>query len=43
VADGAPLAVLTPDLLARPFHIRAHVSTGPEGPIFQPLTTLGNF
>lgn len=43
VADGAPLAVLTPDLLARTFHIRAHVSTGPEGPIFQPLTTLGNF
>jgi len=43
VADGAPLDVLTPDLLAGTFHIRAHVSTGPEGPIFQPLTTLNGF
>ncbi|MDF2139910.1 ABC transporter ATP-binding protein [Paenirhodobacter sp. CAU 1674] len=43
VADGAPLDVLTPDLLAGTFHIRAHVSTGPQGPIFQPLTTLNGF
>lgn len=37
VADGAPRAVLTEALLAGTFGIRAHLSEGPEGLIFQPL------
>jgi len=37
VADGAPRAVLTEALLADTFGIRAHLSEGPEGLIFQPL------
>jgi iron complex transport system ATP-binding protein len=40
-ADGAPDAVLTPDLLARVFQIRAHFAQTPDGPVFQPLATLG--
>ncbi|MDM7458373.1 MAG: ABC transporter ATP-binding protein [Paracoccus sp. (in: a-proteobacteria)] len=40
VADGPPRTVLTPDLLADVFRISAHLSDGPDGPIFQPLTTL---
>ncbi len=43
VADGAPGAVLTADLLAEVFHIRAHFAQTPEGPVFQPLNTLGDF
>ncbi|WP_415183282.1 ABC transporter ATP-binding protein [Phaeovulum sp.] len=43
VADGAPDGVLTPDLLAEVFHIRAHFAQTPDGPVFQPLTTLGDF
>lgn len=42
VADGAPSAVLTPALLAEVFHIRAHFAQGPEGPVFQPLSRLGD-
>lgn len=37
VADGPPQEVLTPDLLARVFHIRAFVQQTEDGPIFQPL------
>lgn len=37
-ADGPPGAVLTPDLLARVFGITAHLSHGPDGLIFQPLS-----
>ncbi|WP_238364272.1 ABC transporter ATP-binding protein [Mesobacterium pallidum] len=40
-ADGTPQEVLTPDLLARAFGLRAHFSDGPDGPIFQPLSVLG--
>lgn len=40
VADGAPRDVLTPDLLAAVFHIRAHFAETPEGPVFQPLGLL---
>ncbi|WP_372841549.1 ABC transporter ATP-binding protein [Phaeovulum sp.] len=41
VADGAPLEVLTPALLAEVFHIRAHLAQTPDGPVFQPLSLLG--
>lgn len=37
VADGAPLDVLTADLLAQVFGITAYLGAGPDGPIFQPL------
>jgi len=40
-ADGTPGAVLTPELLAEVFHLRAHFQETPEGPVFQPLDTLG--
>lgn len=40
VAQGAPRGVLRPDLLAQVFHIHAHLQDGPEGLIFQPLSTL---
>jgi iron complex transport system ATP-binding protein len=36
-ADGPPAQVLTPDLLARVFHIRAYVRQTEDGPICQPL------
>ncbi len=39
-ADGRPDAVLTPDLLARVFHISAHFVQGSDGPIFQPLGVI---
>ncbi|WP_304615388.1 ABC transporter ATP-binding protein [Paracoccus sp. (in: a-proteobacteria)] len=39
-ADGPPEAVLTPDLLAHVFGIRAHLSDGPDGPLFQVLGCL---
>ncbi|MDP1669759.1 ABC transporter ATP-binding protein [Phaeovulum sp.] len=41
VADGAPREVLTQELLAKVFHIRAHFADTPEGPVFQPLARLG--
>ncbi|MGY6632567.1 MAG: ABC transporter ATP-binding protein [Alkalilacustris sp.] len=41
VADGPPEAVLTPELLARVFGLRARVEQGPEGLICLPLDTLG--
>jgi iron complex transport system ATP-binding protein len=37
VADGPPLSVLTPDLLAEVFHIRAHIAQTEDGVIVQPL------
>ena len=40
-ADGPPASVLTPELLARVFHITAHYAKGPDGPIFQPLGVIG--
>lgn len=43
VADGAPREVLTPALLAEVFGIRAHFAETAEGPVFQPLDTLGQF
>ncbi len=36
-ADGPPMQVLTPDNLAQVFGIRAHVTEGPHGPIYQAL------
>jgi len=42
VADGRPAEVLTQDNLARIFGIEAHLSDGPDGPIFQPLRVLAN-
>lgn len=37
-AAGAPDAVLTPDVLAKVFHVRVHVATGPDGkPILTPI------
>ncbi|MBR3371666.1 MAG: ABC transporter ATP-binding protein [Rhodobacteraceae bacterium] len=40
VADGPPAQVLTPDVLARVFHIRAYVDHGIHGPIIQPLDVM---
>ena len=40
VADGSPRQVLTEQLLADVFHIRARFMTTPDGPVFQPLSTL---
>ncbi|WP_425099183.1 ABC transporter ATP-binding protein [Tropicibacter sp. S64] len=39
-ADGAPMAVLTEDNLARTFHLRARIHETPEGPFLQPLARL---
>lgn len=36
-ADGPPEAVLTPELLADVFQIRAHIAHGPDGVIVQPV------
>ena len=36
-ADGPPRDVLTPELLARVFQIRAYVQQTEDGPICQPL------
>ena len=41
VADGPPLAVLTPDRLRASFGISAWVQDTNQGPIFQPLEVLG--
>lgn len=40
-ADGPPEKVLTPPNLAQVFGITAHVTTTPDGLIFQPLDILG--
>jgi iron complex transport system ATP-binding protein len=40
VADGPPRDVLTADVLALVFRIRAVFSEGPEGAVFQPLDVL---
>ncbi|WP_108482048.1 ABC transporter ATP-binding protein [Oceaniglobus ichthyenteri] len=40
-ADGAPTAVLTPDLVRDTFGIRAFLKDTPEGLIFQPLEVVG--
>ncbi|KFE36373.1 ABC transporter ATP-binding protein [Thioclava atlantica] len=40
VADGPPGEVLSEALLAEVFHIRAHFKITPQGPVFQPLSTL---
>ena len=39
-ADGPPADVLTPDILAEVFHLRARVHMTDEGPLFQPLGVL---
>lgn len=39
-ADGPPMDVLTPDLLAEVFQIRAHISDSPDGPIVQPVGVI---
>ncbi|MDZ7708791.1 MAG: ABC transporter ATP-binding protein [Roseovarius sp.] len=39
-ADGPPDAVLTPDTLARIFHVTAHYAHTPQGPVFQPLEVI---
>lgn len=41
VADGPPLAVLTPDRLRASFGISAWVQNTDQGPVFQPLEVLG--
>ena len=40
MADAPPPAVLTPDLLARSFGIRAYFTDTADGPVFQPLDRL---
>jgi len=40
VADGAPERVLSEDNLRDVFGIRAHLSMGPEGAVFQPLSVV---
>ncbi len=39
-ADGPPAHVLTPELLAKVFHIRAHIELGEDGPIVQPVGVI---
>jgi iron complex transport system ATP-binding protein len=39
-ADGPPETVLTPDNLARIFHVSAHYAQTSQGPVFQPLEVL---
>jgi len=39
-ADGAPAEVLTPENLARIFHVSAHYAQTPQGPVFQPLEVI---
>ncbi|MGX0904234.1 iron complex transport system ATP-binding protein [Roseovarius sp. MBR-79] len=39
-ADGPPETVLTPQNLARIFHVTAHYATTPQGPVFQPLEVI---
>ncbi|MDR9485281.1 MULTISPECIES: ABC transporter ATP-binding protein [Sediminimonas] len=40
VADGPPGDVLTPDNLARVFHVNAWFADTPHGPVFQPLEVI---
>lgn len=40
LADGPPPEVLTDDLVARAFGIRAYRADAPEGPIFQPTRVI---
>lgn len=40
VADGPPLSVLTPDLLAQVFQIRAHIAQTRDGVIVQPMGVM---
>ncbi|MBT9383432.1 ABC transporter ATP-binding protein [Pseudooceanicola sp. CBS1P-1] len=40
LADGPPEEVLSPGLVARAFRITAYRADTPNGPVFQPLTTL---
>lgn len=40
VADGPPLAVLTPERLRQSFGISAFLQQTPQGPVFQPLGVL---
>jgi iron complex transport system ATP-binding protein len=39
-ADGPPVDVLTPELLADVFHIRAHIAHSADGPIVQPVGVI---
>jgi iron complex transport system ATP-binding protein len=39
-ADGPPADVLTPENLARVFHVTAHYAQTPQGPVFQPLEVI---
>jgi iron complex transport system ATP-binding protein len=41
VADGTPDDVLSPERLADVFGIRAHLSRGADGLVFQPLSVIG--
>lgn len=40
LADGAPAQVLTDDLIARAFRIRAFHAVTPDGPVFQPMQEI---
>jgi iron complex transport system ATP-binding protein len=40
VADGTPDEVLSPERLADVFGIRAHLSRGADGLVFQPLSVM---
>ena len=40
LADGPPAQVLTDDLMARAFHIRAFHADTPDGPVFQPTQVI---
>ena len=42
MADGPPLEVLAPANIAQVFGITAHLSHGPDGPVFQALDLLGS-
>jgi iron complex transport system ATP-binding protein len=39
-AEGPPGDVLTPENLARIFHVSAHYARTPQGPVFQPLEVI---
>ena len=39
-ADGPPETVLTPENLARVFHVTAHYADTPQGQVFQPLEVI---
>lgn len=40
LADGPPAQVLTDDLMAHAFHIRAFHADTPDGPVFQPTQVI---